>query len=578
MTNPDDRYWRRLDRHRLSRRGLLRAAGVTGVGLGAAALIGCGSDDDGDDGDSGTPGGGGGTATQSPSSPDASGAVQGGVLRMYGQDPIGFDPHANFSYRTHQNQSFFQEGLLEVPIGPDAQPTDFTAVPNVGEQWEQVDEVTFTVPIQPGVKFHNKPPVNGRELVAEDVRYSYERMVERLFTYRDLVEGVIESMDVVDDHTITFHLTAPYADFTGNLANHYNWIVAHEIDDTFGDAASPEAAVGLGPFMLESYEPNVKTSYVANPDYFRGRPNIDTVEFLVLPDAATRESMMRSGDLDTTSIATLTRASIEGTNPDLQWAEYYSNGGDIFYWNSGPGDFAEDVRVRQAFALAVDRQAWLDSFYLGAGTIHNGPPVLAAYGDWQVPLEDLGEGARFWEYDPDESRKLLTAAGFDFERTYKMDGTAAYGAATVDRMQLAIDMLGEVGVKLETNLKEYGDWLATGHAGIYEDFAFGPMTPQLSIDAWVWGLFHSSSGVNKSHLVDPRIDELVDATRTLYDVEERKAAVAEASKYIAEVVPYVYPPAGIGNYAAQPWLKNYGAKAGYYPGKTVREAWVERDA
>src|SRR5690606_23717372 len=204
MTTPDDSYWSRMHRHRLSRRGLLRAAGVSGVGLGAAALIGCGSDDDGDDGGGGgggTPTGGGASpATTTPSSPDTSAAVQGGTLRMYGQDPIGFDPHANFSYRTHQNQSFFQEGLLEVPIGPDAEAADFVAVPNVGEQWEQVDEVTFTVPIQPGIKFHNKEPVNGRELVAEDVRYSYERMVDRLFTYRDLIEGVVDSMDVVDDH------------------------------------------------------------------------------------------------------------------------------------------------------------------------------------------------------------------------------------------------------------------------------------------------------------------------------------------------------------------------------------------
>lgn len=434
------------------------------------------------------------------------------------------------------------------------------------------------VKLRPDVKWQNIDPMNGRALIAEDIVYSYNRMVQKRFTYRDLVEGVIESMDAVDDHTVRFTLVEPYADFTNNLANHYNWIVAPELDTKFkDDLGSPESAVGLGPFILERYDPGVKTVWVPNPDYFLGAPNVERVEYLVLSEAATRDSMLRAGDLDQVGVATLSRSSIEQTNPDIDWFEYYSNGGGILYYGAGPGEIANDVRVRQAINLAIDREAWLESFFLGKGTAYNGPPVLAAYGDWQVPLDQL-QGNRWWQYDPEEARKLLDAAGFDLDRTYKMDAAsaAAYGAVWVDYMQLAMDFLGEIGIKMEANLKEYGDWLATGHAGVYEHFAFGPMTPQLSIDAWTWGLFHSASGVNKAHLQDPEADALINATRTSYDAAVRRDAVAKFSHYISDQAVYVYTPIGIVNFAQQPWVKNSRPKNGYFVGKTVRDAWIDR--
>jgi peptide/nickel transport system substrate-binding protein len=550
----------------------LRGAGVGVAGLAGAALIGCGDDDD----EEAAPAAGAAATTAPGAAAPAEQIKKGGTLRIRGQDPIGFDPHANFSYRTHLNQSFFQGALMMVPTGPDADPADFTPQPHLAEKTEQVDDTTFLVTLRKGVKFQDKPPVNGRVVVAEDVKYSYERMVDKKFTYRDLVDGIIDQTEIVDDLTLRFRLVQPYADFLLNTAYHYNWVVARELDDTFGDSKAPEAAIGFGPFLMESYEPNVKVTYVPNPDYFLGPPNVDKVEYLVLSDAATRESMLRAGDLDIVGISSLSRESIEGTNPDIAWHEYFGNGGPIFYYGTGPGEFAEDVRVRRAFSLATDRKAWLESFYLGKGTIYNGPPVLAAYSDWQVPLDQLGPGAKWWEFDPDEAKKLLSAAGFDFDKTYKQDGTAAYGATYVDYQQLQMDLMGEIGIKMEANLKEYGDWLATGHAGVYEDFAFGPMTPQLSIDAWVWGLFHSSSGVNKAHLQDPKVDDLVDKTRVLYDVEARKDAVAEASKYIADQAIYVYEPVGTSNLAVQPWVKNYRPKLGYYEGQAARHAWIDK--
>lgn len=565
-------YWTRLGRDRVSRRRLLRTAGIGGVGLAGAALVGCGTDEEEPD-DTVAP------VTPDPDdddvAPDPGDPVEGGVLRIHGQDTIGFDPHGNFSFRTHLNQSFFMEGLLEVPIGPGSHPTDFTPVSNVGDTWEMEDEVTFVVQLRNDVHFHDRPPVNGRQLVAEDVSYSYQRMIDMLFTYRDIVEVIAET-EVVDDLTLRFTLHEPFADFLGNLANHYNWLVARELDEEFGDMARPEAAIGAGPFMLESYEPNVVQTYVPNPNYFRGAPHVEKVEYLVLPDVATRDSMYRAGDLDIYNVTALSRPAIESAVPDTQWDEHFSNGGGIFYYGNAPGELAEDIRVRQAVNHMVDRDAFLAAFFHDQGTVYNGPPILAAYTDWQVPFEQLpAEAQELWEYDPAKGRRLLDAAGWDFDKTWDLDFSPDYGAFWADSAELIMDFMGEIGIQTRAVAKEYGEWLATGHAGIYDEFAWGPMTPQLSIDAWIWGLFHSQSGVNKAHAQDPRIDELVQRTRVIYDEEERKEAVAEASKYIASQAVYVYMPIGFVNGATSPRVRNFHHKRGYYVGKAARLAWID---
>src|SRR2546426_3486926 len=109
----------------------------------------------------------------------------------------------------------------------------------------------------------------------------------------------VDRVEVVDRNTVQFLLKEPFVWLIETLANPVMWIIAPEVVEQYGDLKKPETAIGTGPFLLERYEPNVKTVFKRNPDYFRtGQPYVDGVEWLVLEDEPTGLAMYRTGQID----------------------------------------------------------------------------------------------------------------------------------------------------------------------------------------------------------------------------------------------------------------------------------------
>ena len=102
---------------------------------------------------------------------------RGGILRVRGYDPTHFDPHLTISFKTHATLSFVYSRLVRHKVGAGVQPGIFTVEPDVAESWETPDDTTYIFHLRQGVKWHNKPPLNGRELVAEDVKFTYDRFL-----------------------------------------------------------------------------------------------------------------------------------------------------------------------------------------------------------------------------------------------------------------------------------------------------------------------------------------------------------------------------------------------------------------
>ena len=130
-----------------------------------------------------------------------------------------------------------------------------------------------------GITWHNKPPLNGRELVADDVKFTFDRFLhEKANVLRDTLESV-DRVEVVDRYTVKFVLKEPFVWLAHRLANPEGmWIIAPEVVQKFGDLKTPESAIGTVPFLLERYEPNVKTVLKRNPEYFlAGQPYVDGV-------------------------------------------------------------------------------------------------------------------------------------------------------------------------------------------------------------------------------------------------------------------------------------------------------------
>jgi ABC-type transport system substrate-binding protein len=225
---------------------------------------------------------------------------RGGILRVRGYDPVHFDHHLTNNAKTNTTLSFVHSTLLRFKVGAEIPPGTYMVEPHLAEGWEEPDDLTYVFHLRRGIKWHNKPPLNGRELVADDVKFTFDRFLnEKANVLRDTLESV-DRVEVVDRYTVKFVLKEPFVWLAHRLANPEGmWIIAPEVVQKFGDLKKPESAIGTGPFLLERYEPNVKTVFKRNPEYFlAGQPYVDGVEWLVLEDESTGLAMYRTGQID----------------------------------------------------------------------------------------------------------------------------------------------------------------------------------------------------------------------------------------------------------------------------------------
>jgi peptide/nickel transport system substrate-binding protein len=323
---------------------------------------------------------------------------RGGILRVRGYDPVHFDHHLTNNARTSTTLSFIHSTLLRYKVGPEIAPGTFTVEPHLAERWEEPDDLTYVFHLRRGVTWHNKPPLNGRELVADDVKFTFDRFLnEKANVLREQLEPV-ERIEVVDRYTVKFVLKEPFVWLPNRLADASGmWIIAPEVVEKFGDLKKPESAIGTGPFLLERYEPNVKTVFKRNPAYFLpGQPYVDGVEWLVIDDESTGLAMYRTGQIDAGpwhwwSVRQADLESLKKSHPHLLYRDFQSivAGGLTMRTDQPPFN---DVRVRRAISHALDRQGLIEGVSVrGEAT----PAIGRGLPEWSLPVDQLGAGAKY---------------------------------------------------------------------------------------------------------------------------------------------------------------------------------------
>ncbi len=413
--------------------------------------------------------------------------------------------------------SFTHSRLVKHRAGPNVTPGVFPIEGDLAESWQQTSDTTYIFKLRRGVRFHAKPPVNGRELTAEDVRYTFERILTEKGSANVSMYRAISRIEATDRYTVKFTLKEPFAWFLDMLANPMSGaIIARECVDTFGDLKKAEAVVGTGPFTLEAYRPNTSLTLVRNPNYFvPPLPYIDRVEVIVDEDNASRTAAFLAGkyDLGWENPGTINRSdwiqiadTLKTRRPGLRVAEFTSNVvNDIFVRTDKPP--FNDVRVRQAISLALDRQGYIDATLEGVGKVNG--PLPAALADWALPVTELGEGAKYYRYDPAEARRLLAAAGHP--KAFAANVCfATYGSTQlVDQMQFVLKNLKDVGIDARLETKEYGAYQATCRLGKFDSMGFGPLTPFLEPDNFLFGQYFTGEPRNRAHVSDPVLDDLL---------------------------------------------------------------------
>jgi peptide/nickel transport system substrate-binding protein len=510
---------------------------------------------------------------------DAGQPKRGGILRVRGYDPVHFDHHLTNNAKTNTTLSFVHSTLLRFQVGPEIPPGTYMVEPHLAESWEEPDDLTYVFHVRRGIQWHNKPPLNGRELVADDVKFTFDRFLHaKANVLRDTLESV-DRIEVVDRYTVKFILKEPFVWLPHRLANPEGmWIIAPEVVEKFGDLKTPESAIGTGPFLLERYEPNVKTVFKRNPAYFRaGQPYVDGVEWLVLEDESTGLAMYRTGQIDCGpwhwwAVRQADLESLKKTHPHLMYRDFLSIVPSGLTMRTDQPPF-NDVRVRRAISQALDRQAIIEAVYLrGEAT----PAIGRGLAEWSLPVDQLGAGAKYYQYDPKEAKRLLAEAGYPKGFKTQLTTTAGLGRDLVDAAQLVQRFLKDVGIEAALKLQEYGAYTATTVQGKYEGMVYGPSTGARDPDGPSYRMYVPDQPLNRGYVNDPTLTALLKEQRRTKDLEARKQLIYTFQRYVAEQQYYVYTHSAMMTGSWQPYVKNYAPNQTFDYGSRVATLWLER--
>ena len=504
---------------------------------------------------------------------------RGGVLRIAEREAPGLDPHLSISFLTHSYVSLTYSQLVRFPNGPEQKsPTDFTILPDLAEKWTvSKDGKVYTFNLRKGVRFHNKPPVNGRELVADDVKYSLERFMAKS-GFNTRFEPVT-AIDVVDKYTVKITLKEPYAPFLNHLANpSFCAILPKEAEVQFKDFNQTDAVIGTGPFVLKSYEKGVKAVFERNPTYYmKDKPYLDGVVIEITPDAAARVAVLRAGKAELPHIwgwvSPEEARALKGT--DLVVTPHKVIGQGFIYMRTDQPPF-NDIKVRRAVSLAIDRKAWNEALLFGEGCIDAGP-IPCALTDWKLDASkiDAAKAKYLIGYDPNESKKLLAEAG-QKSLTIPIFHWPGYVVPWRSYYELAADNLGKVGINVELKPEEYGKYISTTALGKYEKAAMGPSTPFTEVDDYLYGRFFPELPTNQSRVADAELSKMLVAQRREMDPKKRKQIVDDIQRYLADKAYYVYVPQWPQYVAHPPYVKGFQHHDGYGLGMRLVFTWLDK--
>ncbi len=506
----------------------------------------------------------------------------GGVMNLrIANDPFDWDlSYVGKSIPNGDGMSFAYNSLLGYKTGPDLKFSDLILRPELAETWDaSKDGKSFTFHLRKGVKFAGKDPVKGRDLTSADVKWSFEYW-SRTGAFKDkklpagqfgwMFEGV-ESIDASDPLAVTVRFSDGFAPFLSYVASDYNPVVPHEIYDRDGHLKN--LAVGSGPFQLDESASQKGSRWVfkKNPTYWEpGKPYLDEVRWLVIPDDSTALAAFRTKQIDlvgggSTRLSTQQAQDVQTGAPTARLFEYVDPAPMHFYLNARKKPL-DDIRVRRAIAFAIDPDEFIKVLYGGKGQW----AMAGAFPD--TFTQD--EIHKIMKRDPAESKKLLADAGFasglDLEFIYP--GTA-YGESYLTSMQLLQAQLKKAGINLQLKSLDKAD---ESERKKNNDFVTTHTSKSLDsdVDSYLFNVFHPSSKANYGGTNDPQLADLLVAQRRETDPKKRLEFIRAAALRIYDQAHALALYEGSQFQFWYPYLKNYAPNFGTQ-GWPLTEAWVD---
>jgi peptide/nickel transport system substrate-binding protein len=556
----------------IGRRRLLQAGGVAVAGLAATGLA-C-------------------NAVQKPAGSGPSGAANnsagqqpkkggritfaGGFAGSYDTMGTGFDPATQLQFSVRGFTLFYQR-LLAYNL------VTLATEPEIAQKWEQPSTTEYVFHLQPGLKWQNKAPVNGRPLVADDVVFSLERARtdDPRFVARSLLSQ-IDKIEAPDKATVRITTKGPDAGTLTKLSDENFAILAREVVGKEPWKPTADEAIGTGPFIIKSAEDKVAAEYVRNPDYWKqGLPYLDGFRTKHFADLLTAWSAFIAKQVDVVLVpGSEVKGYLSGLGSGNQPSWYGDDTLGLFDTPNVKAKPMDDARVARALRLLMDHDELVNSWSAvqfgkgGYGSIF--PPALAAWDltddeyrqhlEWKQPKDDAVK----------EANSMLAAAGFTKDNPLKFEMIGNNFPQTIPAHQLIQAQWkkfsqGAVDANIRIVDSATSSSLRASRNFTYMSNGFSVGIPEP--DIWLSSVYRSGASLNYQGYSDPQLDAMIDKQRTIFDDKQRKAAVRDIVLYMIDRSPTTIGANRFFLYAVTPPVQNHRPEY-FLNGRQYESVWL----
>ncbi len=437
----------------------------------------------------------------------------GTLVAAISGEPDQLDPQATTSYNSFQ----VLENVFDTLVEPDE---NLQMQPALAEDWTiSEDGLTYTFMLRDGVTWHD-----GSDFSADDVVYSFRRIIDTPMA-NNWRFSTVTDISAPDDSTVVFTVSQPTPNLLSNLGGFKGVAVVQQANVESGEIQT--APIGTGPFKLANYTSGTSIELVRNDDYWGGAPALDGVTFEFISDPTVALTNLQGGEVNWTD--NLPPQQVSGLMDSSEVTVESAPSNDYWYFAANEArEPYSDVRVRQAIAYAIDREAITQAATFGNATINETaiPATSGWYFDYAPYTRDL-----------DMARSLLDEAGVgDF--TMDLMVTSAY-PETVTAAQVIAANLAEIGITVEIRTLDFAAWLDEEGQGNFDVFLLGWLG-NIDPDDFYYAQHRTGGGFNFQGYSNPDVDAALDAARVETDMAARKALYDEAAKMIVDDASYMY--------------------------------------
>jgi dipeptide transport system substrate-binding protein len=440
------------------------------------------------------------------------------------------------------------DGLVRLELGGGG------IVSGLAESWTvSPDGTEYLFHLRHGVKFHaNAHFTPTRDFNADDVLFSFNRQwhdnpfhhpIGPSFNYFEDMElgKLLAGIDRIDDYTIRFRLVHAEAPFLADLAMPFAMILSAEYADAVLKTGNLDTfdsePIGTGPFTFESFRENMTLRYKAFADYWGGRPKVDSLVFSITPNASVRLTKLKAGECQIMSFPNPADAEKIARDPQLKLLRQEGLNISYMAMNASRPPF-DDIRVRRAVNLAIDKATLVRAVYGSSGTPAKNPmpPTLWAYNDQVVP----------YPYDPTEAQRLMSEAGlgsgFDLDLWY-MPVTRAYNPDSRRVAEMVSDDLARIGIRTHLRTEPWTEYRERLLAGEPMMSFYGWTSDNGDPDNFLGILLGCRDGHpyanNIAKWCDPTFEDLILRAKLTPDTNKRAELYKQAQVIAHDQAPWV---------------------------------------